>query len=116
MASVREGAPSDGTVRRFAFRFTGMAGFAPPHEPQDNWKLVLFIRHVPQLTAEEGLEMERYDPNRYADPRKIIISEGWRSVEETPTSCLAEPWLKNTVRTESDILSGAEQRVASTLK
>ena len=39
-----------------------MAGFAPPHEPQDDWKLVLFIRHLPQLTMEERAEMERYNP------------------------------------------------------
>jgi hypothetical protein len=40
----------------------GMPGFSPPHEPQDNWKLILFIRHLPQLTAEERVEMERYNP------------------------------------------------------
>jgi mono/diheme cytochrome c family protein len=43
-------------------RFTGMPGFAPPHGPQDDWKLVLFIRHLPQLTAEERAEMERDNP------------------------------------------------------
>jgi hypothetical protein len=26
---------------------TGMPGFAPPHGSQDDWKLVLFIRHLP---------------------------------------------------------------------
>jgi mono/diheme cytochrome c family protein len=43
-------------------RFTGMPGFAPPHESQDDWKLVVFIRHLPQLTMEERVEMERYNP------------------------------------------------------
>jgi mono/diheme cytochrome c family protein len=43
-------------------RFTGMPGFAPPHDSQDDWKLVLFIRHLPQLTMEERAEMERYNP------------------------------------------------------
>lgn len=40
-------------------RFTGMPGFAPPHGSQDDWKLVLFIRHLPQLTMEERAEIER---------------------------------------------------------
>jgi hypothetical protein len=28
----------------------------------DSWKLVRFIRHLPQLTVEERMEMERYNP------------------------------------------------------
>src|SRR5271156_1444456 len=40
-------------------RFTGMPSFAPPHVSQDDWKLVLFIRHLPQLTMEERVKMER---------------------------------------------------------
>jgi mono/diheme cytochrome c family protein len=32
-------------------RFTGMPGWGG--EDEDNWKLVLFIRHLPQLTAQE---------------------------------------------------------------
>jgi hypothetical protein len=43
-------------------RFTGMPAFAPPHGSQDDWKLVLFIRHLPQLTMEERVEMERDNP------------------------------------------------------
>lgn len=43
-------------------RFTGMPAFATPGAEDDTWKLVLFIRHLPQLTAEERMEMERYNP------------------------------------------------------
>jgi mono/diheme cytochrome c family protein len=44
-------------------RFTGMPAFGGTHETEnDSWKLVRFIRHLPQLTAEERLEMERYNP------------------------------------------------------
>jgi mono/diheme cytochrome c family protein len=44
-------------------RFTGMPAFSTRHSsPEDSWKLVLFIRHLPQLTAEERIEMERYNP------------------------------------------------------
>lgn len=32
------------------------------HGPQDTWKLVHFIRHLPALTVEERLEMEKYNP------------------------------------------------------
>ncbi|HEY2546773.1 MAG TPA: cytochrome c [Candidatus Acidoferrum sp.] len=44
-------------------RFTGMPAFSTHHsEPEDSWKLVLFIRHLPQLTADERIEMERNNP------------------------------------------------------
>jgi mono/diheme cytochrome c family protein len=42
-------------------RFTGMAAFGGVHRLHDSWKLVLFIRHLPQLTTEERVEMERYN-------------------------------------------------------
>ena len=32
------------------------------HGSQDTWKLVHFIRHLPALTVEERLEMEKYNP------------------------------------------------------
>ncbi len=44
-------------------RFTGMPAFGGAHgSEQDSWKLVRFIRHLPQLTDEERMEMERYNP------------------------------------------------------
>lgn len=44
-------------------RFTGMPAFGGAHgSEQDSWKLVRFIRHISQLTAEERMEMERYNP------------------------------------------------------
>jgi mono/diheme cytochrome c family protein len=49
-------------------RFTGMPAFSSPHSsPEDSWKLVHFIRHLPQLTTEERLEMERNNPKSPAD-------------------------------------------------
>jgi mono/diheme cytochrome c family protein len=49
-------------------RFTGMPAFSSSHSsPEDSWKLVHFIRHLPQLTAEERLEMERNNPKSPAD-------------------------------------------------
>jgi mono/diheme cytochrome c family protein len=44
-------------------RFTGMPAFGGEHGSQeDSWKLVRFIRHLQQLTDEERMEMERYNP------------------------------------------------------
>lgn len=44
-------------------RFTGMPAFGGAHDSQnDSWKLVLFIRHLPQLAADERMEMEKMNP------------------------------------------------------
>ena len=44
-------------------RFTGMPAFGGAQgSDQDSWKLVRFIRHLPQLTEDERMEMERYNP------------------------------------------------------
>jgi len=42
-------------------RFTGMPSFGGVHKLHDSWKLVLVIRHLPQLTTEERAEMEHYN-------------------------------------------------------
>jgi mono/diheme cytochrome c family protein len=45
-------------------RFTGMPGWGggSHHDEQDSWKLVHFIRHLPQLTAAEEREMQALNP------------------------------------------------------
>jgi mono/diheme cytochrome c family protein len=43
-------------------RFTGMPAFGGAGRQEDSWKLVHLIRHLPQLTPEERLEMERHNP------------------------------------------------------
>src|SRR5260370_25753884 len=43
-------------------RFTGMPAFGGSHRSQDSRKLALFIRHLPQLTTEERVEMEHDNP------------------------------------------------------
>jgi mono/diheme cytochrome c family protein len=49
-------------------RFTGMPAFGGAHgSEQDSWRLVRFIRHLPQLTDEERVEMERYNPKGLGD-------------------------------------------------
>jgi mono/diheme cytochrome c family protein len=43
---------------------TGMPAWGEPNTVQDDdsWQLVLFIRHLPHLTAEEIKDMEHYNP------------------------------------------------------
>lgn len=45
-------------------RFTGMPAWGPedPAEDRDSWKLVHFIRHLPELRAEEIEEMKALNP------------------------------------------------------
>lgn len=52
-------------------RFTGMPAFGGAHgTEEDSWKLVRFIRHLPQLTAEERMEMDRYNPKGPEDRKE----------------------------------------------
>ena len=49
-------------------RLTGMPAWGEAGEKDDDsWKLVLFIRHLPQLTPEEEQEMERLNPKSAAE-------------------------------------------------
>jgi mono/diheme cytochrome c family protein len=48
-------------------RFTGMPGFGNTGTQEDSWKLVRFIRHLPQLSADERAEMERNNPKSPGD-------------------------------------------------
>jgi mono/diheme cytochrome c family protein len=43
-------------------RLTGMPAWGAPDKDVDSWKLVLFIRHLTQMTPEEMKEMERFNP------------------------------------------------------
>lgn len=45
-------------------RWTGMPAWGEPanDNDQDSWKLVLFIRHLPNLSAGEIRDMERFNP------------------------------------------------------
>ena len=45
-------------------RITGMPGWGSgsSHDEEDSWKLVHFIRHLPDLTVEERKQMEKLNP------------------------------------------------------
>jgi hypothetical protein len=50
-------------------RWTGMPAWGEPGNDNDldSWKLVIFIRHLPSLTADELHGMERFNPKSDAD-------------------------------------------------
>jgi mono/diheme cytochrome c family protein len=48
-------------------RFTGMPAFPSHNDTDDNWKLVLFVRHLAALSPEERIDMEQYNPKGPAD-------------------------------------------------
>jgi mono/diheme cytochrome c family protein len=49
-------------------RLSGMAAFGEAHTPAQTWRLVLFIRHLPQITPEELNEMKGLNPKMQANP------------------------------------------------
>ena len=49
-------------------RLSGMPAFHGTHTVPQTWRLVLFIRHLPQITPEELNEMKGWDPKNEADP------------------------------------------------
>jgi mono/diheme cytochrome c family protein len=49
-------------------RLSGMPAFSGTHTVPQTWRLVLFIRHLPQITPEELNEMKGWDQKSEADP------------------------------------------------
>jgi mono/diheme cytochrome c family protein len=49
-------------------RLSGMPAFSEAHTPAQTWRLVLFIRHLPQITTEELNEMKALNPKPQANP------------------------------------------------
>ncbi|MCA9480472.1 MAG: hypothetical protein KC545_08955, partial [Nitrospira sp.] len=51
-------------VIHHGIRFTGMPawGKGDPSEDTESWKLVFFIRHLPNITPEEIAEMKTLNP------------------------------------------------------
>jgi len=54
-------------------RLTGMPAWGGAGKPEESWKLVLFIRHLPSVTKEEVVEMERLNPKS---------PEEWQELQE----------------------------------
>ncbi len=57
-------------IIRNGVRLTGMPAWGkaePGDSDEETWMLVLFIRHLPHLTAEEEKAMERFNPKSEAE-------------------------------------------------
>lgn len=64
---------SDGelfAIIRNGVRLTGMPGWGGSHTEADDWKLVLFIRHLPHMTKEEAESMKALNPISPMDMRE----------------------------------------------
>jgi mono/diheme cytochrome c family protein len=49
-------------------RLSAMPAFSEAHTTVQTWRLVLFIRHLPQITPEELSEMKALNPKRQSNP------------------------------------------------
>jgi len=71
-------------------RFTGMPSFSSHGAQDDSWRLVLFIRHLPQLTPEERMEMERFNPKGPDDRAEEKQEEDFLNGSAAPQKAEAE--------------------------
>ena len=66
-------------------RLSGMPAWASgsSHDEEDSWKLVQFIRHLPQLTGEEKKEMEKMNPKSPDDLKEEEEEERFLKGEDS---------------------------------
>jgi mono/diheme cytochrome c family protein len=69
-------------------RLTGMPGWGggSAHDEEASWKLVYFIRHLPQLTFEEKKDMEKLNPKGPEDRKEEEQEERFLRGEDTDAS------------------------------
>jgi mono/diheme cytochrome c family protein len=75
-------------------RFTGMPAWGDPESRTDDessWKLVHFVRHLPQLTAGEIQEMERMNPKVHGHEAMSEEDEKFLRGEDEPAPPAASP-------------------------
>ncbi len=68
-------------------RLSGMPAFGGENSADESWKLVDFIRHLPKLSAQEELEMERLNPKAPDEVREEMEEEQFLNGNtQTPAS------------------------------
>ena len=67
-------------------RFSGMPAWGPEGKDDDSWELVLFIRHLPQFSADEIRDMEKYNPKSDAEKAEEQEEEDFLSGKSDGTS------------------------------
>jgi mono/diheme cytochrome c family protein len=63
-------------------RLTGMPAWGKRGAERESWELVHFIRHLPRLTPEELVEMERLNPRSASEWRELEEDERFLRGEE----------------------------------
>ncbi len=63
-------------------RLSGMPAWGQAESDDDSWKLVLFIRHLAQLTPEEKQEMGKYNPMSRSELEEERETEEFLSGQE----------------------------------
>ena len=71
-------------------RLTGMPAWGAEGKDDDSWKLVLFIRHLPQLSADEEREMESLNPKGPGEKQEELEEEQFLN-ESQPGNQKAKP-------------------------
>jgi mono/diheme cytochrome c family protein len=68
-------------------RFTGMPAWGedPPEKDMDSWKLVHFIRHLPEITEQELEEMRKLNPKSPHEMAEEAEEERFLRGEESPS-------------------------------
>jgi len=69
-------------------RLTGMPAWGddPPEEDQDSWKLVYFIRHLPELSPEELTEMKKLNPKSPQEMEEEEEEQKFLQGEDSPST------------------------------
>lgn len=75
-------------------RLTGMPAWGKDGQDEDSWKLVLFVRHLPQLTSAEEHEMESLNPKGPGERQEQLEEERFLNQQE-PGSQAARPITKH---------------------
>lgn len=67
-------------------RWTGMPAWGDPDSDMDSWKLVLFIRHLPNLAPQELRDMQRYNPKSIVDQEEEKEEEDFLNGAPAPAA------------------------------
>ena len=71
-------------------RLTGMPAWGTEAKDEDSWKLVLFIRHLPQLTLAEEREMQALNPKGPGEKQEEVEEEQFLN-EDQPSNPAPKP-------------------------
>ena len=80
-------------IIRNGVRMTGMPAWAKAEEgdfDHETWMPVAFVRHLPQLSSEEGKAMEKFNPKSAAEREAEQTEEDFLN-GKTPKQATHEP-------------------------